>query len=92
MHGEAVAYGMAYEAKMSLETLKLKKDDFQLIQELLEKFEFNKQLNVSFSELKPFIKIDKKNTSNLVNLVQLKAIGECKIIAIKNTNNLQKFF
>jgi 3-dehydroquinate synthetase len=45
---------------MSLEMLKLKKDDFQLIQELLEKFEFNKQLKVSFNELKPFIKIDKK--------------------------------
>lgn len=92
MHGEAVAYGMAYEAKMSLEMLKLKKDDFQLIQELLEKFEFNKQLKVSFNELKPFIKIDKKNTSNLVNLVQLKAIGECKIVAIKNINSLKKFF
>lgn len=51
MHGEAVAYGMAYEAKMSLEMLKLKKDDFQLIQELLEKFEFNKQLKVSLMSL-----------------------------------------
>jgi 3-dehydroquinate synthetase len=58
----------------------------------LEKFEFNKQLKVSFNELKPFIKIDKKNTSNLVNLVQLKAIGECKIVAIKNINSLKKFF
>ena len=92
LHGEAVAYGMDYETKISLETLNLCKDDYSFVQEILKAYGFKRKLNVTFEKLRPFIKIDKKNSADSVNLVQLNKIGSCEIVPIKNINSLKKFF
>ena len=92
LHGEAVAYGMDYEAKMSLKTLNLCQDDYNFVKEILKTYGFECKLNITFEKLKPFIKIDKKNSANTVNLVQLNKIGSCEMVPIKNINSLKKFF
>lgn len=92
LHGEAVAYGMDYETKISLETLNLCKDDYSFVQEILKAYGFKHKLNVTFEKLRPFIKIDKKNSADSINLVQLNKIGSCEMVPIKNINSLKKFF
>ncbi|MEK9650048.1 MAG: 3-dehydroquinate synthase, partial [Gammaproteobacteria bacterium] len=67
MHGEAIAYGMAYESKMSLKTLKLRKNDYKLINDILQSYGFDQQIHAPFEKLKPFMLIDKKNTADQLN-------------------------
>ena len=79
-HGEAVILGIKTAAKFSLSNSILKIKEFNLIENHLSKLSLPKNINKFFSikdlnKILSFMKKDKKNNTNKVNLVLLKKIG-----------------
>ena len=79
-HGEAVILGIKTAAKFSLSINILNIKEFNLIENHLNKLDLPKSINKNFSKkdlnkILSFMKKDKKNNSNKINLVLLKKIG-----------------
>ncbi|MDB9937090.1 3-dehydroquinate synthase, partial [Candidatus Pelagibacter sp.] len=79
-HGEAVILGIRTAAKFSLSNSILKVKEFNLIENHLNKFNLPKNISKFFSikdlnKILSFMKKDKKNNTNKINLVLLKKIG-----------------
>ena len=79
-HGEAVILGIKTAAKFSLSNNILNIKEFNLIENHLNKLNLPKNVNKYFSiknlnKLLFFMKKDKKNNTNKINLVLLKKIG-----------------
>jgi 3-dehydroquinate synthase len=79
-HGEAVILGIKTAAKFSLSNNILSNKEFNLIENHLKKLSLPKNINKFFSikdlnKILYFMKKDKKNNSNKINLVLLKKIG-----------------
>ena len=79
-HGEAVILGIKTAAKFSLENDILNIKDFNLIENHLNRLNLPKNINNFFSKknlnnILSFMKKDKKNNTNKVNLVLIKGIG-----------------
>ena len=79
-HGEAVILGIKTAAKFSLSNNILSNKEFNLIENHLNKLSLPKNINKFFSiknlnKILYFMKKDKKNNTNKVNLVLLKKIG-----------------
>jgi len=79
-HGEAVILGIKTAAKFSLSINILNIKEFNLIENHLNKLDLPKSINKFFSKrdlnkILSFMKKDKKNNSNKINLVLLKKIG-----------------
>ena len=79
-HGEAVILGIKAAAKFSLLNNILNIEEFNLIENHLNKLNLPKNINKFFSiknlnKILSFMKKDKKNNNNKVNLVLLKKIG-----------------
>ena len=79
-HGEAVLLGIMSASKFSFEKKLLNKNEFDLIKNHLIKFKFPRNINNSFTkknlgQIISFMKKDKKNNSQKINLVLLKKIG-----------------
>ena len=79
-HGEAVILGIKTAAKFSLSNNILSIKEFNLIENHLNKLDLPKNINKFFSlknlnKLLSFMKKDKKNNTNKVNLVLLRKIG-----------------
>ena len=79
-HGEAVILGITAAAKFSLLNNILNIKEFNLIENHLNKLNLPKNINKFFSlkdlnKILSFMKKDKKNNNNKVNLVLLKKIG-----------------
>ena len=79
-HGEAVILGIKTAAKFSLSINILNIKEFNLIENHLNKLDLPKNINKFFSKrdlnkILSFMKKDKKNNSNKINLVLLKKIG-----------------
>ena len=79
-HGEAVILGIMTAAKFSLSNNILDIKEFNLIENHLKKLSLPKNINKFFSiknlgKILSFMKKDKKNNTNKVNLVLLKKIG-----------------
>ena len=79
-HGEAVILGIITAAKFSLSNNILDIKEFNLIENHLNKLSLPKNINKFFSiknlnKILSFMKKDKKNNTNKVNLVLLKKIG-----------------
>ena len=79
-HGEAVILGIKTAAKFSLSINILNIKEFNLIENHLNKLDLPKSINKIFSKrdlnkILSFMKKDKKNNSNKINLVLLKKIG-----------------
>jgi len=80
-HGEAVLYGISNASKFSFKNNLLSKNEFELIKNHLIKFKLPIKLNKKISnknlvKIISFMKKDKKNTENKINLVLLKKIGK----------------
>ena len=80
-HGEAVLYGISNASKFSFKNNLLSKNEFELIKNHLIKFKLPIKLNKKFSnknlvKIISFMKKDKKNNENKINLVLLKKIGK----------------
>lgn len=78
LHGEAVAIGMGFAARLSLQKGLLKEQDCQRIQNLIQKagllLECQNKLNLE--ELLTYLKKDKKVEAGRLRFVLLRAIGE----------------
>ena len=79
-HGEAVILGIKTAAKFSLSNNILSDKEFKLIENHLNKLSLPKNINKFFSiknlsKILYFMKKDKKNNTNKINLVLLKKIG-----------------
>ena len=79
-HGEAVILGIMTATKFSLSNNILDIKEFNLIENHLKKLSLPKNINKFFSiknlgKILSFMKKDKKNNTNKVNLVLLKKIG-----------------
>ena len=79
-HGEAVILGIKTAAKFSLLNKILNINEFNLIEDHLNKLKLPKNINKFFSikdlnKILSFMKKDKKNNTNKINLVLLKKIG-----------------
>ncbi len=79
-HGEAVILGIKTAAKFSLLNKILSIEEFKLIENHLNKLNLLKNINKLFSikdlnKILSFMKKDKKNDTNKINLVLLKEIG-----------------
>jgi len=80
-HGEAVILGMKTAAKFSLLNNILDIKEFNLIENHLKKLNLSGNVNKIFSiknlnKILSFMKKDKKNNTNKINLVLLKKIGD----------------
>ena len=80
-HGEAVLMGIMSASKFSLKNNLLSKNEFKLINDHLIKFKLNMPLKKYFSAknikiIISFMKKDKKNNNNKINLILLKKIGK----------------
>ena len=79
-HGEAVILGIKTAAKFSLSNNILNIKEFNLIENHLNKLSLPNNINRFFSirslnKILSFMKKDKKNNTNRINLVLLKKIG-----------------
>ena len=79
-HGEAVILGIKTAAKFSLSNNILSTKEFYLIENHLNKLNLPRNINKFFSiknlnKILSFMKKDKKNNTNKINLVLLKKIG-----------------
>lgn len=79
-HGEAVAIGMVYESRLSMQYAGLSEMHFYRIKDLIGRFydvpEFSDDL---LKQLKPFILQDKKNSGGEINFTLLREIGDVTI-------------
>ena len=76
-HGEAVMLGIMNASKFSFNNNLLSKGEFELINDHLTKFKLKKKISsIKLNHIVSFIKKDKKNTNNKINLILLKKIGK----------------
>ena len=83
-HGEAVLMGMMLAAKLSLRKKICSRDTLSKIENLYRINNLPKNLNIFFSKKRldnivDFMKIDKKNYDNKINLILLKRIGKTTV-------------
>ena len=76
-HGEAVMLGIMNASKFSFTNNLLSKNEFELINNHLAQFKLKKKISsIKLNHIVSFIKKDKKNYNNKVNLILLKKIGK----------------
>ena len=83
-HGEAVLMGMMLAAKLSLRKKICSRDTLSKIENFYRINNLPKNLNIFFSKKRldnivDFMKIDKKNYDNKINLILLKRIGKTTV-------------
>ena len=91
-HGEAVILGITTAIRFSLDIKLIKYDEYKLILNHIKKMKLPSKINNYFSsnsldKILSFMKNDKKNISNNLNLILLKKIGHT--ILDKQFNKLQ---
>ena len=95
-HGEAVILGMCSALKFSLKKKFLKKIEFNLISNHINKSNLPRDLNNYFKKkdirkILSFMNNDKKNNSKKINLILLKKIGLPEFKRQFSNNNIQSF-
>jgi 3-dehydroquinate synthase len=80
LHGEAISIGMIAEARLSLLSGLISKEDFKKIEDIIEKAELPSRISKSYKN-KIYAKMmgDKKNERNIIKWVLLKGIGKAVI-------------
>ncbi len=93
LHGEAIAIGMYYEAKLSHQKNLLSYDDFHEIASIIAQF-YSDELRYKFTlnDIISFMKNDKKNQNNTIMMSLLTEIGSCQIDCSVELQSLQKIF
>ena len=95
-HGEAVIIGIKNIIKFSFMYKVLSKENFNLIDNHIEKIGTNKKYNKlikkkDINKIISFMKSDKKNNSNKINLILIKNFGKIKTNFQINSIKLKKF-
>lgn len=79
-HGEAVIWGMAFAAALSVVKGHLSEEDFTRVYKLLKRMDIPPlPKNLTLKQLTAPLKFDKKNTAQGVRFVLLKGVGETKL-------------
>ena len=96
-HGEAVILGIKSAAKFSLENKFLTKKNYNLIVSHINHLNLSINLKKFFSKknidsILNFMKSDKKNNSNNINLILLKNIGKPVINSNIKISKIRSFF
>ena len=91
-HGEAVILGIRNAIKYSYNNKLLSKEKFQLINNHLSKINFNFKFNKLFkkkdiNKIIYFMKLDKKNSSEKINIILIKNFG--KIVTNFQTSDIR---
>lgn len=81
-HGEAISAGMVDITKIGEKKGFTKKDEFLKIEKLLKALNLPTEIEYSKDRISEIMKRDKKSTSDGINFVILKEIGEVKIMKI----------
>ena len=95
-HGEAVILGIKNSIKLSKKKRMLSKNKYRLINDHIKKIPLKKKFNTIFkkkdlNEILIFMKADKKNISNKINIIVMKDFGKIKTDFYINDNILKKF-
>tara|TARA_Y100001970_G_scaffold104742_1_gene131112 strand:+ start:2117 stop:3220 length:1104 start_codon:yes stop_codon:yes gene_type:complete len=95
-HGEAVILGIKNAIRYSKQTKLLSKKNYNLINNHLDKIKikhkFDQIFNVKdLNRILKFMKLDKKNKSEKVNLILIKSFGQIETNYQTNCNNIKKF-
>ena len=95
-HGEAVILGIKNAIKYSKKIKLLSGKNYILINNHLNKLKINKKFQQIFKikdldKILKFMKLDKKNKSDKVNLILIKSFGQIKTNYQTNHNNIKKF-
>ncbi len=88
-HGEAVAYGMLYGAKLSNLKGSLSDSDFKRVAKLISTLELPKLKNMDIDTILNFIKNDKKNISQDLKFILLDCIGKAHVSQEINYNDIK---
>ena len=95
-HGESVILGIKNAAKFSNENKFLSKNKLNIILNHIEKIGMSPKINKLFkkkhiSKILNYMKNDKKNNSNNINLILIKDFGKIKLDFQINEKSLKKF-
>lgn len=82
-HGQAVALGIKIISDMCEKTYRLKKEEYERICKLISKFGMNQEVGYSLDDLLSFIQVDKKVSGEMISLITICGIGNCKIEQVK---------
>ena len=88
-HGEAVAYGMLYAAKLSNLHGNLSDQELANINSLINQLKLPIIKNIEIEKILDLIKNDKKNTSSGLTFILLDKIGQSKISKNISYNNIK---
>ena len=89
-HGVAVAYGVRVMARLAYERGELQEEDFYKIEELLLGNDLALELN-PVEELIPYFSADKKKAGEVLTLVTIAGIGDCRLTEVK-VEDLPRYF
>ena len=95
-HGEAVLIGINNAIKLSNKYKFLKHKTYNLIRNHLNKIQLNKSFKQLFtkkdiSNIISFMKSDKKNNSNYINIILIKSFGKIETNYQMKQRTLKKF-
>ncbi len=79
-HGEAIAYGMLAAGRISIEELRFKKEDFELLQEIIGKLPLPALPEFEPEEILQIMQRDKKVKDGKIHFVLLEEIGKAVIV------------
>jgi len=79
-HGEAIAYGMLAAGRISIEELRFKKEDFELLQEIIGKLPLPAIPEFKPEEILQIMQRDKKVKDGNIHFVLLEEIGKAVIV------------
>ncbi|HJE52446.1 MAG TPA: 3-dehydroquinate synthase [Tessaracoccus flavescens] len=91
-HGQAIAVGMAWMARVSRDRLGLSSDVVALHDDLLGGLGLPRRADASYDELRPIMSLDKKARGNTLRLVGIEEIGVPVIIDDAPEDDLRRAF
>jgi len=95
-HGEAVILGINNAIKFSYKNKMLSKENYKLINNHINKIDLKKKIHKLFkkkdiNKIITFMKYDKKNSSNKINLILMEDFGKIKTNFLIDSVKLKKF-
>ena len=89
-HGVAVAYGVRVMTRLAHDRAELSDEDFYKIEELLLENDLALELN-PVEELIPYFSADKKKAGDVLTLVTIEGIGDCRLTEV-NIQDVRGYF
>jgi len=89
-HGEAVAIGMIYAAKLSLYLKKCNQNDLSQIENLINLYSLPTKTNIAHSAIHKSLCYDKKFISGQIRMVLLQQIGKVTVVEGISSTDIKK--